>query len=859
MKITKKKNEVKPTGIKGWIENIISGPYRFVLLVGIISIALAAGFIYAWRYHPRASEVPEVIPTELPTPLPPTPVSNVQEEISPLPTLQLSFNGELDEDTISATLLVNGINKQSITVKENVIDGQLNSGWQLTLVEENPDLLLEGKEFQLVQAQSDEPVSIWLYGKQMRNAGIHVPDFVPALVSIDGSADSVYYLIAKDKSNTGITFQLPENFFAITPYNIPDQESILGQVSLSAQQLQNELSEEDLNELLSYLTTMMRQPDEKIKGFTINLFSEYFAIHDLWAASFADLSGTPLYFYNFETKMIEPAIANVNEIALTGEDGAKSFPFSNHPLYGFSEMQISYVSSLAQQSTLEKFNEMQQTNYAAFHAYEKQIIANTDAVDYSTTWSLLSFRYQMMRLQVDPPYPVRGYVYTEPGSDYVNVSVLNLMVSPVDLESVTFLGVDVPLQMNWLQNPTGAAVLEASDEVLRLKPFQDPDILMNFCVPSSVFERILLEQEVETPLSEMVLDETSWTINAHISGLEKSYSVAMVSDIPPVSGNTRDMPPVQTVQQLTERFPFITSSDDGSEITFISGNWQVESDVVIPSGLLVTFEPGCQLHFASDVVLLSFSTFQALGTETEPILFSAIGETWPGMIMIDAPNESILEHVVVEKTGGIERGGWILTGGITFYRSPVIVRYSILQDSVVEDAINVIRTTFTFDHLIIQRTPSDAFDSDFANGNIIDCHFEDIGGDAVDISGAYVDVSNTTMINIVDKGLSAGEDSHMTADNLSMVNMGIGSAAKDLSTLTITNSTIENARVAGLAAYIKKSIFGPSSIDAENVQIVDTATETLVQTGSTVILNGKEQNTKDLDVKTLYQLGILGN
>jgi hypothetical protein len=48
-------------------------------------------------------------------------------------------------------------------------------------------------------------------------------------------------------------------------------------------------------------------------------------------------------------------------------------------------------------------------------------------------------------------------------------------------------------------------------------------------------------------------------------------------------------------------------------------------------------------------------------------------------------------------------------------------------------------------------------------------------------------------------------------------------------------------------------------VTAENVQILDTKTPTLIQTGSTITLDGKEQATQELDVKTLYEKGILGN
>jgi hypothetical protein len=115
------------------------------------------------------------------------------------------------------------------------------------------------------------------------------------------------------------------------------------------------------------------------------------------------------------------------------------------------------------------------------------------------------------------------------------------------------------------------------------------------------------------------------------------------------------------------------------------------------------------------------------------------------------------------------------------------------------------------------------------------------------------------MLRILDKGLSVGEDSQLIAKRLTISEVSIGAAAKDLSSLLIKDSIIQNATVAGLAAYIKKPVYGPSEVTAENVQILDTPTLTLNQTGSTITLNGKKQASRELDVKTLYALGILGN
>jgi hypothetical protein len=75
----------------------------------------------------------------------------------------------------------------------------------------------------------------------------------------------------------------------------------------------------------------------------------------------------------------------------------------------------------------------------------------------------------------------------------------------------------------------------------------------------------------------------------------------------------------------------------------------------------------------------------------------------------------------------------------------------------------------------------------------------------------------------------------------------------------ITDSQITNARFAGLAAYIKKPVYGPASIDAFNVNISDSLQLCVVQVGSSIQLNGVTMPQQDLDVEKLYAEGVLGN
>lgn len=230
-----------------------------------------------------------------------------------------------------------------------------------------------------------------------------------------------------------------------------------------------------------------------------------------------------------------------------------------------------------------------------------------------------------------------------------------------------------------------------------------------------------------------------------------------------------------------------------------------------------------------------------------------------GVVVLNAPFASSWEYSVIEKTAGISRAGWILTGGVTFYESPINIKNAVFTDNATEDALNIVRTHFSFENVEFANAPSDAFDGDFVSGNITNTSFHDIGGDAFDVSGSVVDIENAYFIRIGDKAVSAGEKSTLNLSNLTIRDVSIGLASKDLSEIIATSSTINNASVAGIAAYIKKEQYGAASVNATDFDIRKTELEMICQTGSVILLNDNVCEAVDIDVDTLYDAGILGN
>ena len=233
------------------------------------------------------------------------------------------------------------------------------------------------------------------------------------------------------------------------------------------------------------------------------------------------------------------------------------------------------------------------------------------------------------------------------------------------------------------------------------------------------------------------------------------------------------------------------------------------------------------------------------------------GSDWHGIVVLNAADTSILSHVLIRETKGMDSPGWSLTGGVTFYNSDVIVKDSIFEDSRGEDALNIVHSNFTLENVTIRKTASDAFDADFSTGSVLGGLYQDIGlaggGDAIDISGSNITVENTRFVNIDDKSLSVGEQSPMQAPGVDINGTGTGAASKDGSNLVLKSSGIHNVHVAGLMAYIKKPEFGPGRITASTIDFGDGFEKVRAQKGSAIIIDNNIVETVDIDVKDMYK------
>lgn len=256
-------------------------------------------------------------------------------------------------------------------------------------------------------------------------------------------------------------------------------------------------------------------------------------------------------------------------------------------------------------------------------------------------------------------------------------------------------------------------------------------------------------------------------------------------------------------------------------LTLKSPQTIIDSDIIVPKGLMIRLNKGDQIDLIKGCQLTTFSPVDFRGSEDEKInLFSS--DSSGSFLISSATKGSYISHTDFSHLNGSDRQ-FFSSGGVCVYNSNITIENTTFSKMQSEDALNLIRSTFELKNVSFTKTFSDAIDVDFGEGTLKNISFNRIGNDAIDLSGSKVRISQVVINHCQDKGLSAGEGSTVAVNALNIHNSEIGIVAKDRSIVLIAYLKLKNVKLAA-TAFQKKREYGPSLI-----RVKDTETLSIIQ------------------------------
>lgn len=798
--------------------------------------------------------------------------SMMQIEAKRAEALDLGVLYASDDDFVPATMHLN--EEQTLDIKLRLkgdwVDHLEGQKWSFRIhVTEADGAVMGMRRFSLQGPQTRTYVSEWGFHQNLFMEDILTTRYHFVNVILNGEHKGIYALeesfhedlLESQGRRAGIIFRLNEELLWYDWGNLIDFKEHEGHYWLVDYPANNEITPFRSNKIAESeeLTAEFQAAEELLYSLYQGIipadqvldqeaWGRFFAITDLWAAGHGTRWHNLRFYYNPITSLLEPVAFDSFVFHPSFNRDQLAYPFVGDSLFETPGVQKAYVETLIRIATPEYLDSLKASFEEPLQKYYELLSEEYQDPNLKLPWDDLESRMLFLSRNIDPKQPVRGNFLNlhQEGASFIQLSLVNMMVLPVQLESIEIAGVTIPFRNDWCQdeNCKAASLSTPDGKFLLLEGFDTGFAPVSFKIP------IQRDQAV-------ISDEDPIILRARLYGGERVAAIPVYSSYVP-QGIDSGVKPVRTLAEVLDNHPYLVQVGE-TNLAVIPGDWSVDGDLILPEGYDLLIPGNTTLRFSADSVFLSYGAVDMIGSEEAPVLITAQDDGWGGMVILNALKPSDWQYVKVEKMTGITVPGWVLTGGITFYQSEVNISNAVIGGNTTEDALNIVRAPFTFESVEFLNTSSDAFDGDFTSGEVKNCSFHDISGDALDFSGSNVVVSDSFFVNIGDKAISAGEKSDLHVSNLTIRNVNIGVASKDLSSVILESSRIDQANFTALAAYIKKPQYGPASLMANEVDILNTTTLAICQVDSEIVLNGEAIPCEDVDVDALYEQGLLGN
>jgi len=589
--------------------------------------------------------------------------------------------------------------------------------------------------------------------------------------------------------------------------------------------------------------------------FDAKKIARYFAISHLWGGEHGLSWKDSRFYYNPITSKIEPvgydsmsgpwtdSLPTSDFLAKGGF--SKSFPWGAWDWAGLvlrdkeiAKLYVEEAFRITDPTYLINIKNKMQKNLSRqlkilWHEF-------TETID----WSIIENNREIYRRVLNPIQTIRTFVdpyaYYDDSSEvsYLKFEIKNLLTLPIEITGFQINNSKIDLS----KIKSG----KITDKLIEKQIILDAQV--PFISETSTFyipiDKSLLQKEkiaVETSIIE---------VRNRILGGKKEYPSRVI--FMPKPKFIKSIPSALSLEEFIKKFPFAQYDKNVNTIYIKKGTWVIYDDMLVPEGCRLKIAPGTVLKFKPKKLLITRGPVEIVGSDAEKIVLCADEDGWSGLVVLDKNGDSVLENVTIKDCTGAETDNWVLTGAVTFYNTNLYFNKVLIENMMCEDGVNLIHTKYLMSNSIFKNTSSDALDNDFCEGTIENTVFLDVKADGIDVSGTNLTVKDVKVFNAGDKGLSIGERSNVYAENILVEGADFGVASKDLSEVELNSISIKKT-IFGIAAYQKKPEYGPAKINANNVKFEQVKKEILCQTGSSVIVGGKESPSEEVDIDKMYE------
>lgn len=577
--------------------------------------------------------------------------------------------------------------------------------------------------------------------------------------------------------------------------------------------------------------------------FNVEKLAKLFAIIDLFGYQHSTAYSNIRFYYNPFTSLLEPIGRDEKFIFdvsyLEGQSKKMKILASGEPEYVdytvhqrwydtifhdpvFVRYYIKALEEISDKNFLDKLFEKTDKEYK-----EKLHILYRSFPAYRFKGKAILYRNQeYIKKQLSPPAAIQPYYKSiDRNKNTITLEIGNIHSLPVEILSLSYKDNIFP---------------KVRKEVI-LEPRSNVDLID--------FKRV----EFKIPPATAFTTET--LKNAKVA--YRIYGISQVKEQPvyPWSYYDEDFAKTDIVRHKPNisEFDFLDVNQSAKTITLKKGQWNINRSMIIPAGYTMICAKGTQINLSHSAAILSYSPFEFIGTDEEPIVIRSKDSTGQGIVLLKTKKRSIFENVIFDNLNSPSQGRWQVSGSITFYESPFTLYHSQIIRDRSQAGLHSVRSEFTIDRSNFSQAVFDALTVEFSKGKISKTAFLHTGMDGMHISGSSLDAEDILINKVSGRAINADESSEANFKDLEINDAKTAVESCDRSIVNIEKiKTTECNNI--FVVYRKNPEFGPAAINVKSFESKEFNGPYILEEKSILTIDGKELKANEDQVS-----GLLGD
>ncbi len=753
---------------------------------------------------------------------------------------------DLDGDYVPATIDYSGTKiKVKLRLKGHMTDHLQDNKWSFRIKTKGKDSFMGMKRFTIQHPGTRGYIYEWIYHELMKREGVIALRYKFINVTVNGNDWGIYAveenfeneLIENNNRKKGPIIRFNPDLYWVNRYNEYtyhnsfDEFASYYSANPEAYRESNVLADSVQKQYyLNALALVEGLRNKKIsvaQAFDLTRLAKFHAIIDLVGGVHSIDWSDIKYYYNPLTSKLEPvayeSFTNLNSRDISGQykfvmlDSTVNFIDWHSMIFSDKLFFAEYVKQLERMASskyLDEFfaesNTDLQKNLAII--YKEFPYKKFDKSDY--------FKRQQNILRIlSPPKALHAYLRS------VDSNVVTLQVAPIDA---------LPVQIN--------ALLVNGFRVVA-KPL---------VLPAKQAREFLNYSDIKC----IMPDNFKWN-NKLIDSLMIEYSIlgssekkeAKVFPFPHTDNEFIAVELKKTESNISE-FSFLTVNEDEKLIHIKPGIHSLDKDLVIPFGYRL-IGSAATIDMIKNAKIISYSSFFIVAEEDEQFVFKSSDSSSSGIIFINA-EKSLFKNVTFLNLPKVLDKHFFRTGALTFYESAVEFDNCSFYKCKAEDAINLIRSPFSFKKCLFKDMHNDALDIDFSEGTVTNCVFENSKENALDITMGKVTIQSIYIEGSGNKGINAKAGTQLNGNDIRIKNSTIAVSGEDNADIVIQKLNISDSKT-GIVAYNNKSGAGYPVIQINSGSFANVNQKYLKDKKASLIFDGVEATDDTKNVEAIIK------